>query len=257
MTDAHPAPVVCIHGLGSCGADWAPLVGALARGGRTVLTPDLPGHAGVPYRGRRVTIRDHAAHVERWLAARGVRHGFHVVGMSLGAMVALELVAGKGSEVRSLALLSAAIDTRLRSWRACLVYGVRRLAFDLLGNRLHARWLAGRLFPFAGQRALRDDFVARWSLVDRAAYRACLRGSAGWTIRGREGALRCPTLVLRGGRDFFPGAPLRALVGGLATAELVELPGLGHAFAAEAPELTAATLAAFVERVEAGELVGH
>src|SRR6267142_1797054 len=62
-------PVLLLHGLGSCGADWTPQVDALAPHYRVVAV-DLPGHGASPLPSGRLTIEDMAGAV----AALAARH---------------------------------------------------------------------------------------------------------------------------------------------------------------------------------------
>ncbi|MFB6097612.1 MAG: alpha/beta fold hydrolase, partial [Salinibacter sp.] len=57
----------------------------------------------------------------------------HVVGLSMGGMVALELAAGAAQLVRGLAVVNSVADMRLRSGHDVWFYVSRRLAVQLLG----------------------------------------------------------------------------------------------------------------------------
>jgi pimeloyl-ACP methyl ester carboxylesterase len=70
--------------------------------------------------------------------------------------------------------------------------------------------------------------------------------------RGRLAEIRCPVLIMQGEHDArFPpstGEEARAAIGG---AQLVIVPGAGHGFHAEAPDLTNRTILDFLARVDA------
>jgi pimeloyl-ACP methyl ester carboxylesterase len=91
-------PLVLVHGLGSSGRDWAAQVERFADRYR-VLRMDLRGHgrserARGPYSIAQFA-RDVAVFLRRQEAAPA-----HVMGLSMGGMVALELAAGAPALVR-------------------------------------------------------------------------------------------------------------------------------------------------------------
>jgi 3-oxoadipate enol-lactonase len=99
-------PVVLIHGLGGGSANWAFLAPELART-RRVLVVDLPGHAGSEPLPAAPGLAPFADRVAAVAAAEGMLPA-HVVGHSLGGLVALRLAARRPELVRSVVLAAAA-----------------------------------------------------------------------------------------------------------------------------------------------------
>ena len=97
--------VVCIHGLGSSGADWAFQVPAL-REHFQVITPDLRG-AGLsgkpsgPY-----SIEEFAADLWKLVDHLHVER-CHLVGFSLGGAVALEMALQRPESAQRLMMINA------------------------------------------------------------------------------------------------------------------------------------------------------
>ena len=202
-------PIVLVHGLGGCAANWVDVAPSLART-RRVLIPELPGHglstplAAVP---NLAVFADRVAIVaerEGLLPAAFAAH-------SLGAVVAVRLALRRPDAVDALVLAAAAgisSTTRRAEW------GLRILG--IIGpRRLVAPW-AGSV---AGSSVLRYAVFGRWGASDplilsRAAVDGFLEGTRLTTdsvsaaravvlddVRRELGNLRCPVLVLWGARD--------------------------------------------------------
>jgi len=114
--------VVLLHGLGGSRISWEPQLAALGTH-RRVVAWDLPGYgASTPLPDGPLTFRALAGAVARFVHVLG-EHRAHVVGISMGGMIAQYLAAWHPEVVRSLTLLSTSpafgLDgTRPDVWRA-------------------------------------------------------------------------------------------------------------------------------------------
>jgi len=248
------APLVLVHGLGGCAANWIDLAPLLAKS-RRVLVPELPGHGlstplpAVPnlaaFADRVRLVAEH----EGMLPAAFVGH-------SLGGVVALRLALRSPGDVNALILAAGAgISSTTRRAR----YGLRILG--IIGPR---RFVAPWADSVADHAFLRYAVFGRWGAADplilsRAAVDGFLEGtrltsdsvSAARAIvvddvRQELGELRCPTLVLWGARDNqLPladgfefarrlGAPLRTIA------------DCGHLLIGERPDLCAEAIENFL-----------
>lgn len=113
-------PVACLllHGFAGSPAEVRPLIEHLSAQGITVSAPVLPGHGTSPEELRQTRSRYWVRAAETELAALAERFGkVHVVGFSMGGLIALYLAAHH--EVASVSALAAPI--RLNDWRQILV----------------------------------------------------------------------------------------------------------------------------------------
>lgn len=241
-------PVVLLHGLGSRGEDWAFQLPPLTPNFR-VLTLDLRGHGDSPNGPGWPTVADMASDVCRLLREQSAGPA-HVVGLSLGAAIGLQLGLDHPGSVRSLTLING--FARLRTgWRGAWSGAVRLLLLlagrmDLLG-----RWVARTLFPGPGTEALRRRAAARIAANERAAYLRALWALLGFDARRRLAEFEKPALVVAGAQD--PVVPERAkleLFQGLPRAEYARIEGSGHATPLDAPEALHRVLLDFLLRVE-------
>jgi pimeloyl-ACP methyl ester carboxylesterase len=203
------APLVLVHGLGGCAANWVDVAPLLAET-RRVLVPELPGHGlstPLPSVPNLAVFADRMALVaerEQMLPAAFVGH-------SLGAVVALRVALRRPDDVSALVLAAAAgISSTSRRAR----YGLRILG--IIGpRRLVAPWADS----VADSPFLRYAVFGRWGAADPlilspAAVNGFLEGTrltsdsvsaaravVADDVRHELGELRCPTLVLWGARD--------------------------------------------------------
>jgi len=248
--------VVLLHGLGSCGEDWSLQIPELSRNYR-VITPDLPGHGRSGVGSVSATVLDMSRAVSELLNELG-GGAAHVVGLSLGGAVALQLAIDRPSQVRSL----TAVNTfaRLRLSRRGLGKMVGRLILLMTGQMdWLGDWVAGGLFPGEGQTALRQAAAARIAGNPWRAYLRAALAVSRFDCRRRLGDIRAPTLVVAGEKDTT--VPLKAkleLASRIPGARLEIIPGSGHVTPVDAAGRFNAVLLRFFEAVESsGEDVGH
>lgn len=247
-------PLLLIHGLGGCAANWVDLAPLLAER-RPVLVPELPGHGGSTPLAAVPNLSAFADRLGTVAEGEGMLPAA-VVGHSLGGLVALRLALRRPEDVRAV-VLAAGAGISSASRRA--KYGLRILG--IIGpRRLVAPW-ADRV---ADSAFLRYAVFGRWGASDplvmsAAAVDGFLEGTRLTTdspgaaralvlddVRPELGEIRCPTLVLWGARDnqlpvvdAFDFA--RRLRG-----ELRVIADCGHLLIGERPELCAAAIEEFV-----------
>ncbi|MGN6651263.1 alpha/beta fold hydrolase [Trinickia sp.] len=100
--------VVLIHGVGMNHSVWAPQVDALTARYR-VVAYDMLGHGGSVLPTAMPTLDEYASQLERLLDALRIERA-HVVGHSMGALVALEFALTHPSRTRSVVALNAVYD---------------------------------------------------------------------------------------------------------------------------------------------------
>ena len=219
--------VVLLHGLGSSAADW-PSQHAALEGRYRVVAVDLPGHGGSPLPSGSLTIERMARDVAALLAR--LDGSAHVVGLSLGACVALRLALQAPARVRSLMLVNPFARVRTTGPGDLARLALRLLLLGTAPMDTVAAHVARRLFPWPEQRALYEAAVASLGATPRRGYAAAMRALARFDARGQVAAIRRPTLVVAGDRDTVVPLDAKLRVGAAIPGARVEIvPGSGHA----------------------------
>jgi 2-succinyl-6-hydroxy-2,4-cyclohexadiene-1-carboxylate synthase len=238
--------IVLLHGFAGTGAAWAPVVDRLAERYRA-LAPDIRGH-GTAADARPIGFRECVADVADLAPAR-----FALAGYSLGARLALHVALAHPDHVRRLVLVGATAGIADPLERES-----RRREDEELAARLETETIEefadhwGRQPLFRGQppevvEAAREDRLRNGPECLAAALRG-LGPGAMQPLWSRLPELTMPVTAIVGERDAKYRKLGERMVAALPDAELLVVPGTGHAVHLEAPALVATAIA---ERVPA------
>ncbi len=238
--------VVLLHPVGLDSSCWSLQVEALIPGFR-VVRPDFRGHGRSDVTPPPYTLGGLAADVHV-LLQQLQQTPAHVIGLSLGGMVAQVLALEHPEDVRSLVLADTNSTLPPEARRAMIERGevaIRGGMASVLESTL-TRWftpafLGSEVVARCRERLLADD-VQGWA--------------GGWqAISGvdtdpRLGEIRVPTLVMVGELDVSaPVTRARALAERIPGATLQVVPGAPHMAPLERPELFNPPLVDFLRRV--------
>jgi pimeloyl-ACP methyl ester carboxylesterase len=237
---ALPA-VVFIHGAGFDHSAWALHTRWFAHHGFAVLAPDLPGHgrSAGPSLG---TIAGMADWTAALLTAAGAPKA-HLIGHSMGSLVALETAARHPDKVSALSLIGTAATMTvgpdlLKAAEAdddaaidmVSIWGLGFSA-ELGGSLAPGLWMHG-----GAQAVLRRcaPGVLFGDLSACNAYGNALAAAA---------TVRVPTTLVLGERDMMtPARAGKALAAAIPHARTIVVPGAGHMVMAERPDELLAAL---------------
>ena len=217
--------VVWLHGSGLSGATWAGFDG---------IAPDLPGHGSAP-RAAAATVESFADALMPQLPEQ-----VHLVGHSLGGMVALELAARLKERARSLVTIEA-VPTVHTSRSARLTAQIALWMFRRLGPGGVAR-LSGLGQPPEAAAHIKPLIAA----MSRDGMEDALTAAFAYEGRPRLAEVTAPALVIVGknNRQTHAGAQLMAEQLSDATFEI--MPG-GHILHVEAPDALRTRITQFQE----------
>ena len=239
-------PLLLIHGLGSSTRDWEKQVPFFSKRFR-VLTFDVRGHGRSDKPPGPYSVPLFAADTAELLAALNLGPA-HVVGISMGAMIAFQLAVSAPQLVRSLVIVNSGPELVVRTLGERLQILQRQLIVRALGMRKMGEVLSRRLFPRPEHADLRAEFVERWAGNDPRAYRDAMQALLGWSVVDRLGDIRCATLVIAADGDYTPLALKEACVASMPDAELALIRDARHAVPVERPEQFNEVLSAFLAK---------
>ena len=232
------SPVMLIHGVGADGTSWDEVAASLAPEFR-ILRLDLRGHGRSGHIDGASALDDFVRDVVDVLDACAVPAA-HIVGFSLGGMIAQGIALQHADRVRRLVLLSAVAG---RTTEECERVQTR-LAI------LREQGIAA-ITGAAQERWFTPEFIARNpDLVERRmrqlqenhppSYAAAYTVFSTSDLGDRVHAIRVPTLIATGEYDVGSNTRMaRFMHNQIKGSRLEILPGLRHSILVEAPDLVA------------------
>jgi 3-oxoadipate enol-lactonase len=238
-------PVVMIHGLGGTSNMFEPQMRALS--GCRVVRVDLPGSGRSPRPVEPLTIEGMAQAVLRVMEATGVGKA-HVVGHSMGTIVAQQIAAERPEQVASLTLFGAlaepteatrnGLQARARLARSG---GMSDIADQIVANAVsaHTREHSAAAAAFVRESITRQD-AESYALSCEALARA-------QAVDARR--IKAPALLITGDADTVnPPGVAQALADKIKGAVFSSLDRCGHWATVEAPGECGRRLADFIRR---------
>jgi 3-oxoadipate enol-lactonase len=224
-------PVLFIHGLGGNHRMWLPQVPAFC-GRYPVLTVDLRNHGESTKLDRESSVAEMAADLTRLLRTLGVGAA-HVVGLSLGGMIALQMTLDAPEAVAALVLadtLAGAPPGFEEVGRQALALIESSTMAEIARVRITAAF-SGHVDP-----AVRDYFVGQVARNQKPAYVRAARAGFAFNARERLRDVKRPTLVVVGEEDVTtPPMLSEELASGIPGARLVRIAGAAHISNVERP----------------------
>jgi pimeloyl-ACP methyl ester carboxylesterase len=249
-TGTTAAPLVLLHGIGSAGRSFEKVLPLLAVD-RRVIAWNAPGYGGsTPLAVEAPDASDHAAVLVRLLDALGLDR-VHMLGHSLGSIMAVRFAAEHRDRLASLTLASIALGhARLDAETRDAALAARLADLADLGPRGLAEKRGPRLLgPDATPEAIRA-VVDTMATVDPTGYAQASRLLAAADVAADVERLPAdlPLLVLYGENDVITPPAANRVVATLRPdcREVVVARG-GHAIYVEKPAEFAAAVNAFLE----------
>ena len=227
-------PVILIHGLGSSTKDWEYQIPELQKNFR-VIAVDVRGHgrSGKPLEA--YSIQAFAEDISALIQHLKL-HKPHIVGISMGGMIAFQLAVDNPGLLASLTIVNSGPEVKAHNFKQWLEIAKRKLLSRLLSLEQIGKALGGLLFPRPEQAHLREKIQERWPLNDKRAYLASLDAIIGWSVSERISSILCPTLVISADKDYTPIADKEAYVAQIPHAKLLVIEQSRHATPLDQPE---------------------
>lgn len=237
-TGTQGAPsIIFLHGVGASGWMWWRQIAALSD--FHCLNVDLPGH-GKSHQVPWVSLGDTAQQIADLLQARATHGRAHVIGLSLGGHIALELLE-HDSEVLNRAVISGVTAAPMPN-RHLLNPQIWMMSL------MRRRWVANRQaralgLPPREQAAFTDNLLA----MSMQSYRRILEEVVVYQVPPAFQQVHVPTLITAGGRetDIILQA-VEVISNLLPKGQGCIAPGVRHGWNVEAPDLFNAMVRAWI-----------
>lgn len=246
-------PVVFLHGLGLDGRCWTPQIAALRAQSIPCYAWTMPGHGGIPWDGHPMSFAGLAAGLRDFLDAQSIATA-HLVGHSMGGMLALELAATAPERCRSLTLIgsSAMFGSADGSFQRAFL--AERLGPIDAGQRLAdlaPALVADLCLPTTPPEVIAES-VAVMASMDEAAYRAALACLVTFDRRGALAGLTLPVLCLAGEHDRqAPPQGVERMAGKIPGARFLCIRNAAHLMSLEAPGAVTQIIGDFIAEIPA------
>lgn len=241
--------VLFLHGVGGGAASWAPQLARFSRN-RCAAAWDMPGYGASALEGE-MSFPALADALCALLDSKGWDR-VHLVGHSMGGMVAQEFAVERQDRLFSLTLSATSsafgspdgeFQRRFVRDRLAPLDGGATMAD--LADELVAGMMSGDADPKGLERARRC-----MSEVPEATYRAAVRCITGFDRRENLSRIRVPALAVAGENDAnAPAAMMERMASRVAGCRYVRLPGLGHLANLENPAAFNVVLEEFLATV--------
>ncbi len=241
-------PVLLLHGLGSSGLDWEYQIDALALHYQTI-TVDFRGHGQSWKPAGRYSVPLFAADIIELIETLKLPPA-HLVGLSMGGMVAFQLAIDAPQLVKSLVIINSGPELILRTLSERMMFLQRTLIVRTLGIKHLASFLGKLLLPEPHQQQRQSTLIQRWSKNDKAAYLKSLRALIGWSVTNQLDQIACPALVVSADQDYTPVSFKQAYLTKMPRAELAVIHDSRHLSPIDQPDQVNEAILAFLTKLD-------
>jgi 3-oxoadipate enol-lactonase len=228
--------VLLLHGLGATSESWQMQIPFLVGNGYRVLAPDTRGFGRSTYPGGGQTVKKMADDIACFLEYLKLSN-VHVVGISMGGTIALQLALDYQQYINKLVLVNTFAHLKPDRFSGWLYFIFRFILVHTMGLKAQGEAVAAHIFPEPTQATLRRSLVEQITQADPAGYRRAMRALAFFNVQDRLGEIHLPTLIITGENDTtVPRKCQNALASGITGAKQVVISSAGHAVIVEKPE---------------------
>jgi len=237
-------PLVLVHGFMGGAAQWDGALDLIMQQ-REVIAVDLPGFGENADLTPLDTIAAFADWVLSYLSKKKI-DDFHLLGHSMGGMIAQEMVRKSSARVDKLILYATGSIGELPGRFETIEQSKQRAIAD--GPKATARRISATWFLNGDAADGYAPFAAIAEKSSSAAIQAGLSAMAGWSGVQNLGAISQNTLVLWGDQDrTYPWDQIERLWRSIPDSRLAVVPDCAHAVHAENPEIFQRLITGFLK----------
>jgi 3-oxoadipate enol-lactonase len=240
-------PILFIHGLGSSTRDWELQVSEFSRDYQVVLF-DVRGHGKSDKPPGPYSIPLFAKDAAGLLGKLEISPA-HIVGISMGGMIGLQLAVDRPELVRSLVVINCGSELVIKNMKDRIQVWQRLLIPRIFGMRKMGQVLGDRLFPKPEQEEIRAIFIDHWRENDVRAYNQAFKALVGWSVTDKLETIECPVLVVAADEDYTSVESKENYVQKIKNGKLIVVKDSRHPTPVDQPEIFNQVLRDFLEKV--------
>ena len=244
VDEGQGEPILFLHGLGISQRDWSSQIEYFRQNYR-VLAPDFRGHGESEKPDADYSIALHSADMVGLMNALKLESA-HVVGLSMGGMVAFQLAVDAPSRLRSMTIVNSGPALPNDTFAAKKMLWTRLILIHLFGMKRFGRKVAENMFASDGHNDLVEALATQIASNPKKIYLRNLKSLFGWGVLPQLATIETPTLMLTGDQDYSPVAIKQAIVDAMQNAELAVVKNSGHGTPIEKPEETNKAIEEFI-----------
>ncbi len=240
-------PLLLLHGYTDSSRTWSLLAPYLGK--YRLLMPDQRGHGASDSPECCYSPTQYAHDAKLFMDAMGVQRA-HVVGHSMGSMVAITMGAEYPDRVASIGLIgsTAMIPVRRGDWLYEEAHG---LAWPLDPKSAFMKEWHPANQPTPVDPVFAEAIRAEYMTIPRHVWRGVMRELASVPVGRHAADIKAPVLILSGGKDpIFTAEHHGSLLKAFPAAQAHVFPDLGHNPNWEQPASVSTRLADFLESVD-------
>ena len=198
--------VVLLHGLASHSKDWEKQIEALS-GDYRIIAPDFRGHGESGPAPGPFSMKDLAIDVKSLLTHLGIE-AYHLVGFSLGGMVAFELALIDQRRLTSLVVINSGPGVAAGYWRIYwrvkIELAIRKAIIRCLSMRRLSKIIGEKILPSPEHSEQRRQFEKQMTKMNKRTYVNILNAIGRFNVYDRVHTLKTPTLIISSDQDYTP-----------------------------------------------------
>ncbi|MFD2176178.1 alpha/beta fold hydrolase [Veronia pacifica] len=242
--------MVLLHGLGSSSEDWQQQIDAFSHDYQLII-PDLPLHGKSEGDPTQFSLKGCADVVAALLDELAIS-STHIVGISMGGMVGLELAIHHPKKVSGLVMINSIAESRPRMLNEHIMVWLRRLLLKYADISTVARLMGKKLLPGEALLEVREKAQQRWQQTPAAHYQIMFEKVVSWQVLDQLHHVKCPVHLIASENDYTSYGAKKVLAAVLRGGTSVCLPGAGHLVTMEKPALFNNALSEYLSDLYAG-----
>ena len=193
-------PLVFLHGLGSSSDDWQQQIEYYSKKYR-VIAIDCRGHGRSEITDEKYTIPLFAKDITQILVVLNISC-LHLVGFSMGGMIAFQMAIDAPSRIKSLTIINSGPGLTHNLWLMKTVVTLRIWVIHLMGMARLGKMISKKLFPKKSQEHLVERFIDSMKNNSKSAYIRSLRAFLIWDVTHKLASLDMPVLIVAAEHDY-------------------------------------------------------